>query len=183
MIPYPHSWPNQPSEEQKQGLSMTTTPYKNFLSSSTDSVCSSIRGPTAHDINLSYRYASPVGSLNELYKSVFSISSVDWISDQVTSRLAGVHPEGKNIIVPDETILSVLDSFWNNGLYMDVDLVRQQTVMFIVESVKNDMEMEVKNNSYNIWNTIAFTPDKGLVQTNDIKLNERRYSPSWVWNY
>jgi len=182
MIPYPRDWPKPPNEEQKLEQYLTTTPYKGWDTSPQDSYLSADRGPPARDVNLAFRYAAPVCSESEMYKSVFCQSSVDWVSDQVTSRLAGLHPEGKNIIVPDPTILSVLDSFYNNGFYMDVDLARQQTVMFISEAVRNDMTMEQQNDKLSVWNSI-FTPDKGMAQINGIKLNERKPATSWAWNY
>lgn len=182
MIPYPHHWPKDPSEIQREAMQMTQTPYNRFQSSPSDNINRGLVDYTNIDPNKFYRYAVPVMSQSNLYKSVFAQPSVDWISDQITSRLNGVHPDNKNIIVPDNTILSVLDSYYNNGKFMDAELIRQQTVMFIVENIKNEYLSEKLNSKLSVWNTI-FTPNMGMAQTNDIILNDRKRTSSWVWNY
>lgn len=182
MIPYPRNWPNKPNTIQIEAMDLTQTPYKPFQSSGTDNASFAIDGPSARDISTAYRYSAPVFNPSELYKSIFCPASVKWMSEQITARLNGVHPEGKRIVVPDKSILSVIDSYYNNGKFMDVDLVRKQTIMHIVETIKNEMEVETINNGLSIWNTI-FTPDTGLTQMNDVKLNERRPTLSWAWNY
>ena len=109
------------------------------------------------------------------YHLFFSSENVAKISREVTKRLAGVHPEGKNIIVPHETILSVMDSIYENN-YRDVDKLTMMTISYIVEYITNEYEIERQNNNLNIWIT-NYPIESGIRQHPPIKLREKRPTP------
>jgi hypothetical protein len=184
MLPYPHFWPRHPTKEQELDYRVSTEPYK-FFESKSDSDSASkfaLDFPNNRNVNVSYRYSAFTAAKDPLYTSLYCDSSISWMSNQITARLKGVHPEGKDIVVPAETILSVADSYAHNGKYTDLELIKQQVVMMIVEHVINDFESTKVNNNLSVWNSI-FTDDKGLTRKNDIKLNNRRRTPFYSWNY
>lgn len=112
---------------------------------------------------------------SDVYYSFFGKANVNYISSQITSRLNGVHPEGKNIIVPNDKIISVMDSFYKNT-YRDVDKLTMMTISYIVDYIKNEYEIEKQNNNLNIW-VINHPPEYGMQRTPTIKLKEKRPTP------
>jgi hypothetical protein len=97
--------------------------------------------------------------------------NIEYISNQITLRLINVHPEKKNILVPYDTIISVMDSFWHNSKH-DPDVSTMMTISYIVNNIKNEFEVIAQNNKLSIWVT-NFGEDTGLRQTPKIKLRER----------
>jgi hypothetical protein len=184
MLPYPREYPKAPSKEQIYNVASTRTPVVfPSLTNPTDSFLNGVTTDRAgEDVDQWYRYAAFSERELPVYRELFGQGSLDWISNQITRRLKGVHPEGKNILVPDESILSVLDTYWNHATLYDPELIMQQTVTFIVETIKNDFQNERQNASLSIWNSI-FTPDLGMRQHGPIKLNERKRNAYWSWNY
>lgn len=116
---------------------------------------------------------------SDVYYSFFGKANIRHISFQVTSRLTGVHPEGKNIIVPDEKIISVMDSIYKNT-YRDVDKMTMMTIAYIVDYIKSEYEIEKQNNNLNIW-VINHPPEYGMQRTSKIKLREKKI-PSLLFN-
>jgi hypothetical protein len=111
----------------------------------------------------------------DVYYSFFGKSNVDYISNQITLRLIGVHPEGKNIIIPNDKIISVMDSIYKNT-YKDVDKMTMMTISYITDYIKNEYETEAQNNKLNIW-VINHPPEFGMQRTPKIKLREKRPAP------
>jgi hypothetical protein len=109
------------------------------------------------------------------YFDFFSKININYISYQITQRLEGVHPEKKHIIVPDETIISVMDSIYNST-YRDVDKLTMMTIMYIVDYIKSEYQIEQQNNRLNIWVT-QYTPETGLKRVPEIKLRHKRPTP------
>jgi len=54
--------------------------------------------------------------------------------------------------------------------------------MFIVDQVKSEFELRAINDNLSIWVTM-YTPETTLRKFNDIKLNERRGTHYYYWNY
>ena len=117
---------------------------------------------------------SPVPSdyRQNVYYRFFGRQNVDFISNQITMRLHGVHPDGKNIIVPDEKIISVMDSVYKNT-YRDVDKMTVMTIGYIVDYISSEFEIEKQNRNLSIWVT-NFLPEYNMRQTPKIKLREKR---------
>lgn len=110
-----------------------------------------------------------------VFYSFFSAQNVQYISREITRRLAGVHPEGKNIIVADKQIVSVMDSIYKNT-YRDIDKMTVMVVGYLVDYVTADIQTEVQNKKLSIWTT-NFGPETGLRQFSKIKVRERRATP------
>ena len=111
----------------------------------------------------------------EGYFTFFSEANLRYISEQITQRLEGVHPDRKHIIVPTEQIISVMDSHARNNPF-DVDKLTMMTIAYIVDYIKAEYAMEETNNNLNIWVT-QYTTDTGLQRTPKIKLREKRPNP------
>jgi len=128
------------------------------------------------------RNAVPQDHRVDLYYTFFGKNNVNYISSEITQRLRGVHPEGKNIIVPTEKIISVMDSIYKNT-YRDVDKMTIMTVGYIVDYISGEYQIERQNNNLNIWIT-TFAPEFGLQQTSKIKLREKKINSGYfVMNY
>lgn len=111
----------------------------------------------------------------EVFYKFFSKKNINYISFEVTKRLEGVHPDGKHIIVSENNIISVMDSIYNNT-FRDVDKMTMMVICFIVDTIRDEYEIEKQNNNLNIWVT-NFLPQYNIQQTPKIKLRERRVPP------
>jgi hypothetical protein len=146
--------------------------YTNFNSITTDAK-SSYGG--LNDINNNYRYVLwSQSNSGQRYPLLMSRQSMEMMSRKITQKLNGVHPEGKNIIVPIETIRSVADSMFENNP-MDTYVLRRMIVSHIVNSIKNEFEQIQNNNKLSLWIT-KYDVDSGLKRTNSIKLNQKQRS-------
>ena len=64
--------------------------------------------------------------------------SIELMSREITRKLTGVHPEGKNIIVPEYSIRAVADSMYQNQR-MEVKVMQEMTINFIINSIKSEI--------------------------------------------
>jgi len=132
------------------------------------------------DINNNYRYAKYDGG--NRYKSLFSRQNLQIISTEITKRLKGVHPEGKNIIVPDETILSVMESVFTKTSNAELDVMMEMVTNYIVNQIKTEYETTEKNNKLSIWVT-QYDITSGLKRFDGVKLNKKQRVGYTRWTY
>ncbi len=132
-----------------------------------------------HSVNRNYRYAGFVSG--DRYDTLMSNGSIKLMSSMITDGLKGVHPEGKNIIVPDDTIRSVADSIYETTA-QDANIMQKMVINYIITWIKNEYETIEKNNTYDIWKT-KYDLDSDLQQTNGIKLNNKQRHWGTMWNY
>lgn len=167
------------------------TPYiSNTVSSSTDNYNMGIgtgrekgTGLGSENTNRLYRYSAFTSIESDPYKNFFNQGTIDWISEQITNRTLDVHPEGKKIIVPDETIVSIMDSFYNsNNSSVDIDRMREQVVLHIAEQISLEFQVIRQNEALTPWVQL-YSMDTGLKRFNSVKLNENRRTPFTSWNY
>lgn len=109
------------------------------------------------------------------YYAFFSEQNIRYISEQVTQRLEGVHPDHKHIIVPADKIIWVMDSMFRSNV-LDVDKLTMMTISYIVDHIKSEYQMEETNNKLNIWVT-QYTTDTGMQRIPQIKLRDKRPNP------
>ena len=114
----------------------------------------------------------PVDYRQDVYYRFFSKEYIEYISSSITLKLDSLHPEGKNIIVPNKTILSVMDSIYQNT-YRDVDKMTMMTIEYIADYIRNEYEIESQNKKLSKW-VINFLPEYKIQQTPKIKLREKR---------
>lgn len=108
---------------------------------------------------------------NAVYQQITSPQTLKYISFEITNRLAGVMP-GRNIVVPDERIISVMDSFLNN-MPMDPNIIVMSTISFIAQHIATDLAQEQQNNELSIW--VESKPEAwGMARHDQIKTSNRR---------
>lgn len=92
-----------------------------------------------------------------------------YMSTEITRRLTGVRP-GQNIIVPDATIVSVLDSFSSN-MPTSPEILVMSVIEYIVNHIANETQQERQNQNLSAW--VQFKPEAwGMQRHSDIKLRE-----------
>jgi hypothetical protein len=169
------------NRENALSLRMLESPYKvNDLPSETDS---SSRAIDTNHISPWYRNVAFTAAQDPDYTNLFSQPSINWISAQITLRLRGVHPEGKDIVVPDYTILSVADS-WYNGTQLSIEMLQEMTILHIVDIIKNDYQTMEQNDKLSAWVQLYdMTTGMNKWDKGAIKLNEKRGTSYYSWNY
>jgi hypothetical protein len=130
---------------------------------------------TFNNIHEIQRSSIPRDYRKDVYYTFFSKNTISYISDEITMRLKGVHPDGKNIIVSNEKIISVMDSIYKST-YRDVDKMVMMTISYIVDYISNEFQTERQNNNLNIWIGSRMN-DYGMNYTPKIKLREKRPTP------
>lgn len=118
--------------------------------------------------NSNYRYFGYQG--NDRYNSLFSDRNIAFMSQMITKGLEGIHPENKNIIVPDITIRSVADSIFQSS-FSNADIMTKMVINFIINHIKNEYQTIQQNNKLSIWVT-KYDTNSGLQRFNGIKLND-----------
>jgi len=156
------------------------TPYKftNFNSITTES--SESYGGLG-ELNGNYRYVLYNRDAGERYPKLMSPDSLNWMSTQITKKLTGVHPDGKNIIVPQHTIKAVADSMFEANA-MAVDVLQEMTINYIVSQIKTEFETIQQNNKLSIW-VQKYDTSSGMQRFNGIKLNNKSKKGGQNWNY
>ena len=128
---------------------------------------------TSHDMG----YQSHVGWENTSNNSpgleyLYSQENLLNLQKIITKSLEGVHPEGKNIIVPVENIQNVISNIYENvnrteigSIYSrdviapakkrnDVETINKQSIQAIVNMLRSQFEMEANNKKLTVWNTV-----------------------------
>jgi hypothetical protein len=107
------------------------------------------------------------GSIKEYY----SPYTVKLISKKVSELLQGVDPRNRKIVVPDQTIINVMNgieysyrpetgdiySRYNvpkSGPIDDIQEMINQSIELIVSDVRNNLEMDQNNQKLTAWTTI-----------------------------
>lgn len=132
------------------------------------------------------------------YLFLWTMDHIKTMQERITNYLRGVHPSGRPILVPIESIANVMTSIlesqpprigdiftrytlantYPDGLPKrnDVVEVTERTIEIITEQIRNEIQAEEANKKLTIWNTLYgdFNP-VGLRQHAPIKLKERNY--------
>jgi len=118
-------------------------------------------------VGYSYTYGTDPGT-----NYLFSSENLKLLSRTITAALRGTDPEGRDIVVADDRILSVLSSvFWNGtrervgDIYTryvipdcyprnDLQAINLQTMNIIVSAVKDEYDTIANNKRLTVWNTL-----------------------------
>lgn len=137
-----------------------------------------------------YRYVGWDESY-DCVKTLFSQQTINFISSEITKYLQGVGPDNRPIIVPDKTIISVLNNIYdsyrpatkdiygrynipqeNNQTYFQ-DII-SQTIEVIYNDVKNNIQLDNCNSTLNIFDSIYGDFNRqGLRAHSKIKTREK----------
>ena len=104
---------------------------------------------------------------------LFSNENLNIVSKKITQLLQGVHPEGRDIIVPHDKIAHVFSQFLNNeptnrelgDIYTRYNIINPQqncpiesiierSISVIVDDISNQFGMIENNKKLTIWTTI-----------------------------
>lgn len=132
-----------------------------------------------HSIQQNYRYFA--FNPGDRYNMLMSNNSISVMSKYITEGLKGVHPDGKNIVVPDDTIRSVADSVYETSV-QSANVMQKMVINYVINWIKNEYETIEKNNTYDIWKT-KYDLDSDLQQFNGVKLNNKQRHWGTMWNY
>ena len=128
-------------------------------------------------------------------REVFSPEMLKKISSIITLSLKGVDPQGRDIVVPMNTIKSVLTSviethipetgdiyskyqvMFNNSNTSAQDIINK-TIEIITYNIRNETEMITNNNKLDVWDNLFGDFNKhGLLAHPPIKLKNKRPDP------
>jgi hypothetical protein len=115
-------------------------------------------------------------------KGYYTYDTLNNISRRVTQLLKGVHPEGKNIIVSDRNILSVMDSVFQARPRTSIQRMEEQVCAIIVNYIRDEFDTIESNHKLDIWVT-KYDGTYGLQQTPKIKVNNKRPTFQFFSNY
>ena len=141
-------------------------------------------------LNLNFtRYAGYQDSNESFQKNYYNINNINLISRKLTELLQGVDPRGRPIIVPNQSIINVMDSVYQNfrpqtgdifsryniptGFNSDdyISNMIDQTIEIIYSDVKNNLEIEENNKKLSVWTTVLGNfNDNGLRSHAPIKV-------------
>ena len=140
-------------------------------------------------------YSNP-GKNNKCYTDFFSQCTINQISKKVTELTVGVHPENKNIIVPDEWIIDVMNSVyenWSGGSlgsihsrytipnYENENYTRawvEQTINILISHIRNVYGMIENNQKLTKWTTVLGEFNEGGLRSHaPIKVLNKRPAP------
>ena len=130
---------------------------------------------------------------NEYLRYMFSDENVNELSNEISGYLEGVVP-GRKIIVPNKTILDMLNDCYINYRFPTSDIygrynipndmngfiqdITDETIEIITSTVRCNLEMEQQNVKLTIWDTVLGDFNaQGLRQHAPIKIRERRPTP------
>lgn len=132
---------------------------------------------------------------NECLKSYFSPQTVEFISKKITQLLQGVDCKNRRIIVPKNTICSIMSSVYENYRPQTGDIFTRyiipnnqpenfisnmidQVIEIITTQVRNEWGMRENNAKLTIWTTVyGDFNEHGLRQHPPIKILEKRPNP------
>ncbi len=123
---------------------------------------------TAYTDNIP-KYVGYIASDEPVRDKFLTKSNVSHISKMITLKLKGVHPKGKDIVVPDDSILSEMTNI-SIYYYYDISQLNQMVINTIVNKIRDQFETDQQNDKLNIWVT-QYTEDTGLKRYPEIKLN------------
>lgn len=133
-----------------------------------------------------YSFYNPMYDWNtdSKFASLISNANVLMLSEKITQQLEGVHPEGKRIVVPTETIRQVLATKFKTFQSFDIIKINDEAVSFIVGYIRSEFRAIKTNQSYSIWNTVLGDDNElGLMPLPPIKTKLKQKNKIMMWNY
>lgn len=123
---------------------------------------------------------------------LFSDTTLNTISNQISDVLKDVDPQGRRIIIPNDKIANVLSSVYRFGTRTDIgdiythDVIPEnqnrndirniinQTINIITSALRDEIEIIENNKKLTVWNSVyGDFNTQGLRQFAPIKIRER----------
>ncbi len=150
-----------------------------------------------HKLNDNYtRYVGYQDTNNILETKFYNVNVVSTISTKLTQLLMGVDKRNRPIIIPDASIINIMDSVYQNfrpqtgdifsryimpnGENTDnyVDSMINQTIEIIYAQVKDNIEIDYNNSKLSVWTTVLGTMNEnGLRSHGPIYTRQKRPQP------
>lgn len=130
---------------------------------------------------------------NECAETFFTQQVVSFISRKISQNLEGVDPAGRTIIIPDDRIVSVMNSIYsshrpktgdifsrytipNSGAPIDMrQEMIDRTIETITDLVRTELEMIENNSKLTAWTTVLGDfNSQGLRSHSNIKISKKR---------
>ena len=125
------------------------------------------------DLMLDQNYTRYIGweEVGDSIKDFYSSNTVKTISNKVSELLRGVDHLNRKIVVPDQTVINVMNGIettyrpetgdifgrYNvpkSGPTNHVQVMIDQTIELITSDVRNNLEMEENNKKLTAWTTV-----------------------------
>jgi hypothetical protein len=135
-----------------------------------------------------FNYYVGQDELPKEFKDYFSKDRLVQIQERISKLLQGLHPEGKTIIVPIETIKHVLSRFFDNkrdNVWRMID----NSIETIVTQIRDEFEINESNSKLNNWIVKLDETDYGggiesALRAHDvIKIREKVINRGFQYNY
>lgn len=133
---------------------------------------------------------------NDCIKKYFAPNTIKLISYKITQLLEGVDEQNRPIIVPNKTIIGVMNDIYESYRPETGDIYSRyvvpsgttsesyvqnmidQVIEIITSDVRNNLEMEENNKKLSIWTTVyGDFNEHGLQQHPQIKIRNKRPTP------
>lgn len=159
--------------------------------------------PCKNDTQKNLNYTRFVGydqSVNAIFpctRDFFSQDNINLISTKVTELTIGVHPENKQIVVPEEWILDVMNSVYENYTGGEVGAIysrliipnvqpenglntwTNETINLLVSHIRDTYGMIECNQKLTAWTTVyGDFNENGLRSHAPIKIRRKRPQPA-----
>lgn len=117
-----------------------------------------------------------------IYSTFFGTRNIQAMSKEITFRLQGIHPQGKNIIIHETQLRSVMDSVYKNTS-RDIERMIMMTISYCVDAIKDEFITQQQNSKLTPW-VQMFPESSGLRQYSKIKIRDKRPTPMmFIENY
>jgi len=140
------------------------------------------------------RYIGWNSEAEDCIQDFYSSDTVKLISTKVSELLRGVDPQNRKIVVPNQTIINVMDGIQTSyrpqtgdiyGRYnvpnTPIDNIKEmidQTIELITTDVRNNLEIDENNRKLTVWTTVLGDfNEHGLKQHPPIKIRNKRPTP------
>jgi hypothetical protein len=161
--------------------------YSKFTSKeSYDENDNSVSNNTYYSSDQQYKFVGSNIDDNPYVQEFFSKNTVDYISKRITEMTRDVDERGREIIVPDDKIMHLMNSVYlsyNPAQGFDtkwvpeeyLDSLIEQTITQAVFDVRNVLAYEQCVSKYTVWDTILGEDNqRGLRGYAPIKVREKR---------
>jgi len=151
-------------------------------------------------IENNFDYLRYVGYQENGYNSLFSQNTINTISRKVTELTMGVDPQNRRIVVPNDSIIGVLNSIWENfvpnvgSIYSRytipsgenqsnrIQYVIDQTIEVLVSNIQTNYGMELSNSKLTVWTTVLGDHNEHGLRSHDIIKVSRKHPARMQFN-
>ena len=141
--------------------------------------------PNSGDGAVNYYVGQDV--LPKEFQEYFSLDRLQFAQNKITTLLQGLHPEGKSIVVPLDTIRHVLTRFFDNKRD-NTWRMYDNAIDTIVSQIREEFQINEQNDKLSHWVTqyshnVDSAWNRGIRQVPPIKIRQKTTNRGFVYNY